>query len=223
MAHWLTNHPVVFDRVWFTDEAHFFLNGQVNTHNAVHWGSSAPEKVLTKPLHSPKVTVWMAMKRGGGLVGPFFFEDERGVTQTVNAERYQKTALQPFWRELVRRDGVDIEQQWMQQDGATPHTAGGSMTWLKEHFPDRLISLKAEVEWAPHSPDLSPLDFFLWGYLKDRVYREKPETTEELKRVIMAEVGCVPSEMVNKAVSHLQTVRLPAVIRRKGGHIEHLL
>ena len=63
------------------------------------------------------------------------------------------------------------------------------MAWLQEHFPGRLISLKAEVEWAPHSPDLSPLDFFLWGYIKDRVYKEKPRTTEALKTVITAEVA----------------------------------
>ena len=51
----------------------------------------------------------------------------------------------------------------MQQDGAAPHTAGASMAWLAAHFPGRLISLKSEVEWAPHSPDLSPLDFFPLG------------------------------------------------------------
>ena len=221
MANWLTDHPSVFDRVWFSDETHFWLDGKVNSHKAVHWGSKSPDKVLEKPLHSEKVTVWMAMKRGGGLIGPFFFEDECGVAATINADRCQRTALQPFWRELQRKDGVDPDEEWMQQDGGAPHTAGASMAWLAAHFPGRLISLKSEVEWAPHSPDLSPLDFFLWGYLKDRVYRDKPRTTEALKDAIVSEVGSVPLEMVDRAVNHLQTTRLPAVIRQKGGHIEH--
>ena len=50
------------------------------------------------------------MRRGGVLIGPFFFEDERGVAQTINAERYIGTALQPFWEELQRKNGVDVSQ-----------------------------------------------------------------------------------------------------------------
>ena len=35
-------------------------------------------------------------------------------------------------------------------------------------FPGRLISLRGDVEWPARSPDLSPCDVFLWGYLKER-------------------------------------------------------
>ena len=38
-------------------------------------------------------------------------------------------------------------------------------------------SLMTDYELVPHSLDLSPLDFFLWGYLIDRVYAGKPKTT----------------------------------------------
>ena len=222
MAQWFEEHPAVLDWLWFTDEAHFWLSGHVNSRNAVHWGSSAPDKVLTKPLHAEKVTAWIGMRRGGGVIGPFFFEDQRGATVTINAQRYLDTALQSFWEEL-QTISADLQQEWFQQDGATPHTAAASRLWLQERFPGRVISLKEEVEWAPHSPDLSPLDFFLWGYLKDRVYKDKPRTSDQLKRAIIAEVSAMPSEMVDRAVDHLQTVRLPQVIRRGGAHIEHLL
>jgi len=40
------------------------------------------------------------------------------------------------------------------------------------------------VEWAPHSPDLNPPDFYLWGFLKDNVYQGNPQTIEELKTAI---------------------------------------
>ena len=50
----------------------------MNSRNTVYWGSNASDRVLTKPLHSEKVTAWIAMRREGGLIGPFFFEDERG-------------------------------------------------------------------------------------------------------------------------------------------------
>ncbi|GBO06753.1 hypothetical protein AVEN_202694-1 [Araneus ventricosus] len=57
---------------------------------------------------------------------------------------------------------------WFQQDGAT---AGIWMDLLKEIFPKRLISLRGNISWPARSPDLSPCDYFLWGYLKLEVYR----------------------------------------------------
>ena len=72
-------------------------------------------------------------------------------------------------------------RHWFQQDGATPHTAKQTLTWLEDRFHGRIISLKTEQPWPPHSPDLNPPDFFLWGYLKDRVYTSKPWTIQELK------------------------------------------
>ena len=73
------------------------------------------------------------------------------------------------------------------------------------------------------SADLSPLYFFLWGYLKARVCTDKPRTSEQLKRAIITEVGRTPTEMVDRPVGRLQTVRLPLVISRSGAHFKHLL
>lgn len=223
MAKWFEQHSAVLDRVWFSDEAHFWLTGHVNSQNAVHWGTEKPDEVLTAPLHSEKVTVWMAMRRGGGVIGPFFFEDENGDVVTVNQERYVQQALVPFWEKLGEKVGADRREEWFQQDGATPHTAQKSLQWLKEKFDKRLISLKTDVEWSPNSPDLSPLDFFLWGYMKDRVYAHKPRSTHELKEAIRSEARQIPQQMIDNAVTHLETVRLPMVLRRKGSHLEHLL
>ena len=103
MAQWFTEHPAVLDRLWFSYEAYFWLSGHVISRNSVHWGSNVPDKVLTKPLHSEKATAWIAMRRGGGLIGSFFFEYERRAIQRTNAERYLGTALQPFWEELQRK------------------------------------------------------------------------------------------------------------------------
>ena len=101
----------------------------MNARTAVHWGYNVPDKVLTKPLHPEKVTAWIAMRRGI-VIGPFFFEAEHGMPETVNSERYIGTALQPFWENLQRKNGVDVTQEWIQQDRATPHTADASLTWL---------------------------------------------------------------------------------------------
>ena len=177
MCNWFTetieDNPDFLEDVWFSDEAHFNLSGHVNIKNNVFWGSEPPNEVLQRPLHSIKCTAWAAISKHG-IIGPFFFEDAQGNTETVNKERYL-VVLNKFWRELgvrSRRRGqnrVDRGVQWFQQDGAPPHTANVTLAWLDQKFPDRLVSRRRDPEWAPHSPDLSPPDLYLWGYMKDRV------------------------------------------------------
>ncbi|GFX28363.1 uncharacterized protein TNCV_596761 [Trichonephila clavipes] len=68
-----------------------------------------------------------------------------------------------------------------QQDGATCHTARATIDLLKDTFGDRLISRFAPVKWPPRSCDSTPLDYFLWGYVKSLVYADKPQTLDHLE------------------------------------------
>ena len=81
---------------------------------------------------------------------------------------------------LGRRRGAVRVLQWLQQDGATPHTSNESLAWLQQRFSDRLISRRCDPQWSPHSPHLNPSDFYMWGYLKDRVYGNNPQTIPDL-------------------------------------------
>lgn len=63
------------------------------------------------------------------------------------------------------------------------------MNFLRERFPEPLISLHGDVEWPPWLPDLSPCDYFLWGYLKYKDYINKPRTLEALSETITREIG----------------------------------
>ena len=38
-----------------------------------------------------------------------------------------------------------------------------------------------EHQWTPHSPDLNPPDFYLWGFVKDHVYENRPQSIAELR------------------------------------------
>ena len=138
-----------------------------------------------------------AIPRVGGLqsahrkiIGPFFFENENGITVTVNSERYI-VILERFWEELEAKCGTRRTRQYLQQDGATSHTANITIKWLKDHFKSRIISKKCAIEWPPLSPDLSPPDYFLWGFLKDRVYASKPRNIAQLKEKIIEEIGAL--------------------------------
>ncbi|GFV53153.1 DUF4817 domain-containing protein [Trichonephila clavipes] len=70
----------------------------------------------------------------------------------------------------------DVQELWFQQDGATCHTARATIDLLKDTFGDHLISRFGPVNWPPRSCDLTPLDYFLWGYVKSLVYADKPQT-----------------------------------------------
>ena len=48
------------------------------------------------------------------------------------------------------------------------------------------------MKWPPRSPDLTPLDFYFWGYIKGKVYVPPfPQTIDELKVRIRAAIQTV--------------------------------
>lgn len=212
--------PDFLDNVWFSDEAHFLLSGHVNSKNNIFWGSTLPEYCLQRPLHSIKCTAWVALSKHG-IIGPYWFEDGNEHAVTVNTERYLQV-LRKFSAALGRRRGVVREAQWFQQDGATPHTSNASLAYLRQRFPDRLISRRCDPEWSPHSPDLNPPDFYLWGYLKDNVYKNNPPTIPDLKRTITAAIRAIPNEECVRVVENFAR-RLQVCLQRGGAHLEHIL
>ena len=111
---------------------------------------------------------------------------------------------------------------WWQQDGAPPHYAKCVRELLNNNFGDRWIGRGGPVEWPPRSPDLSPLDFFLWGHLKRRVYRNRPANLEELKNNITEECRLISSETLEKVISNGYR-RMLRCKQNNGDHFEHLL
>jgi hypothetical protein len=47
------------------------------------------------------------------------------------------------------------------------------MEVLGTTFPGRWIGRGGSVLWPPKSTDLTPLDFFFWGYVKNFLYIDK--------------------------------------------------
>ena len=130
--------------------------------------------------------------------------------------------LKTFKSELQTLYPSLMSKFWFQQDGASSHTSNLSQDWLKENFGGRVISLKTDFEWAPHSPDLSPPDFFLWGYLKDRVYAGKPRTITELKEAIREEMRAITNSVCKNVMDNF-VLRLKKCTELNGGHLEHML
>ncbi|GFW06983.1 uncharacterized protein TNCV_3691791 [Trichonephila clavipes] len=143
--------PDFHKRILFSDEAHFWLNGYVNKQNCRIWSEANPQVCVETPLHPEKLTGVFY-----GLVVSFFKNDE-GHNVTVNGDRYRAMFTTFFIPEL---NNHDVQELWLQQDGATCHTARTTIDSLKDTFGDRLISRFGPVNWPPRSCDLTPLDYF---------------------------------------------------------------
>jgi hypothetical protein len=50
------------------------------------------------------------------------------------------------------------------------------------------ISRGGAIPWPARFPDLSVCDYFIWGYLKSKVYLMKPYDIEELKNAKKEEI-----------------------------------
>uniref|UniRef100_A0A914CRN9 Transposase n=1 Tax=Acrobeloides nanus TaxID=290746 RepID=A0A914CRN9_9BILA len=63
------------------------------------------------------------------------------------------------------------------QDGARPHWSRDARQWLNNNLGGRWMGRGSlNLPWAPYSPDLTPCDFFLWGYVKSKqVFDEMPQ------------------------------------------------
>ena len=122
---------------------------------------------------------------------------------------------------LVQQDFV------FQQDGAPPHWGTEVRTLLNQHLSKRWIGLRGAADdvfcsWPPRSPDLTPCDFYLWGYVKDRVYvLPMPKTIAEVKVRICNALASVTAQMLQNVWREMD-YRLDYVRVIKGSHIEHL-
>jgi hypothetical protein len=116
----------------------------------------------------------------------------------------------------------ELGHVWFQQDGAAAHTAPNSMNVLGEIFTGRLVSLRSDVGWPARSPDLSICDFFLWGYLKEKVLKHRPHTLPELKEGIIVEGDTIPREMCERAVQIFRD-RLQQCVAANGRQLEDII
>ena len=78
------------------------------------------------------------------------------------------------------------ERMWIQHDGAPHHFSVDVRKHLSAVFPGRWIGRGGPIPWPTRSPDLNPLHYFLWEYLKSLVFETPVETDMELVARIVA-------------------------------------
>ena len=95
------------------------------------------------------------------------------------------------------------------------------LRYLDRKFEGRVVSRRAirGHDWAARSPDLNPLAFFIWGFLKSQVYTPKPRDLNELKLALERAVARVDVDICRRAVMDVRN-RAEKCIANHGGHFE---
>ena len=159
-----------------------------------------------------KVNIWCGI-RGNQLIGPCL------INNTMDGPHYNFFLM---YRLPLLLSPEMRRRQWFMQDGAPGHVTNANINRLRTLFRNRLISLKTQHIWPPHSPDLNVFDFTIWKFLKNHVRKEEWNDPEELYEVIREKSLLIAPEMIeNSQINFLERIRL--IIEHDGNLIEQFL
>jgi hypothetical protein len=164
--------------VLFTDECAIFWS--VHSQNIVFWDKENPHFYEELERNPPHVMVWAGLS-GTYRFGPFFFHGS--VTRQAYHDMLSEW-LVPQLQQACIKDTVVL-----QLDGAPPHISLHVRVYLNKIFPGQWIGRGSEASPAPfawpiRSPDLTPTDNALWGFIKERVSKMLNRTTEVLRAAV---------------------------------------
>lgn len=221
-SQWILNKieqsPNFIDKILFSDESAFTREGIFNTRNSHVWHYENPHEIVLRGYQDRfSVNVWAGII-GNKIIGPYLLPNR------LSGPIYL-TFLRETLPELLEELPVETRvRMWLQHDGAPAHFSNIVRGFLNANYRRRWIGRGGPVSWPPRSPDLNPLDFFLWGRMKTLVYETPVENEMDLVARIEAAAAAIQEELrgVNLLRRSLMS-RFELCVRVQGGHIEHLL
>ena len=135
--------------------------------------------IESRHQHKFSCNVWAGII-GDFLLGPIF------LPPTLNGNNYTQF-LETQLPILLEDVPLQIRNQmWFMQDGAPAHFSRIAREFLNNNYTNRWIGRRGPIAWPARSPDLNPLDFYLWGHLKTITYDTPVATVEILRNRIIA-------------------------------------
>lgn len=213
----MERNPNILNQILWSDESRFHNNATVNRHNMHYWSPENPHWVRETNFQTIwGVNVWCGLFQGR-LIGPYFFQ---GTLTGARYLHFLENALPELLEEIpIQERGA----MWWQQDGAPPHNSNLVTQFLNERFENQWIGNSGPLRWPARSPDLSPLDFFLWGYLKTVVFETQPLNLEDLQNKIVQACNNITPEMITASCTRELIRRFEACLASNGGHFEQFL
>jgi DNA-binding CsgD family transcriptional regulator len=168
----MRNDPNFLKRILWTDEATFTRSGITNHRNVHLWLPENPHAVRPSSFqHEFLVNAWAGMINDV-LNGPLI------LPGTINSARFLEFLRTQFFEAMLELPITYRARTILLLDGAPAHFAREVRKHLDENY-SPWIGRGGTVAWPPRSPDLTLLDFFFWGTIKQKVYFEVPNTRED--------------------------------------------
>ena len=123
--------------------------------------------------------------------------------------------------ELYVASQLEEFQPWIifQQVGVPPHWGSDIRRFLDATFPNRWTGRDGPTPWPPRSPDITTLDFFLWGYVKDKLFSTPVPDITNLKARITDAFVTITEDILENTWREID-YRLDVLRATKGAHVE---
>jgi hypothetical protein len=118
---------------------------------------------------------------------------------------------------LITPGGGFAAEHHYQQDGAPPQWSSRVREILTRTFSDRWIGRDRPISWPPRSPDITPLGFFFWGYVKDGVYSTRVPDLPTVRDRIRDVIASVTPDMLDRTWQEIEN-RLDIIRTTSGSH-----
>lgn len=215
----VNRYPGFLSKILFTDEASFGRDGIFNFHNNHYYEYENPHAVIhSKHQHRfQALNVWAGIL-GRHVIGPVF------LPRRLNGENYLNFLRNDLPNLLEDVPLIDRQNHWFMHDGAPAHYVRNVRELLNERFNGKWIGRGGPISWPARSPDLNPLDFCLWGWIKCLVYPTEINSEEELRQRIENAFEHVKQQVhANPGISLSLNRRIHTCIEMNGNHFEHLI
>ncbi|XP_060855788.1 uncharacterized protein LOC132933528 [Metopolophium dirhodum] len=198
-----------------------------NSRNAARlYAERYPERY--HPPHNYFVRIESSLRNSGELPGRQG-DNRRNQRQLIGQANEQDklqvlayVQLNP--RSSIRRLSNEIGISYKKvQDGAPAHNAIVVREYLQNQFGNRWMGTYGAVAWPPRSPDLTPLDFFLWGHLKNEVYSTPPLSIQDLKNKIVIACAELKKEQILAATQREVIRRFQSCMENDGQNFEQFI
>lgn len=216
--HKIVETPNFLQKVIFTDESTFNRDGVFNSRNSHCWAYENPHSTVMRRSQTRfSVNVWVGLLNNR-IIGPYILPNR------LNSPTYLvflRDILPVLLENVPLADRMDM---WFQHDGCPSHFGNNVTDFLNATYRQKWIGRGGPVPWPPRSPDLTPIDFFIWGRMKDLVYSTPVDNEIELVARI-AEASAILQEE-NDDFAHVResmTRRFTLCNERAGQHFEQFL
>ncbi|UYV72043.1 hypothetical protein LAZ67_9001628 [Cordylochernes scorpioides] len=139
----------------------------------------------------------------------------------VNSEFYIECVLKPVIEQLKDLYPGEMDKVFLHHDKASSHTSKKTQQFLQEMKDTLGLNFIRNSDIPVKSPDASPLDFYGFGMLKQRLFNRRPKTEAGLWKAAQEEWSNVSLSKV-KEVFAAWKVRCREIAKKKGKHIEHM-